>query len=391
MVTLANKTFKNVALIMAAGKGMRLGGAVPKQFLPFRNNTMLAQAINAFLHHPRVDAVRVVIGKGDEQLYADCTASFTSPKLLAPVMGGQERSHSVWNGLNSLAEYLPQNVLIHDGARPFVDQPLISRVLDELENYKGVIPGIAVVDTLKRCSEGMIEKTVDRSHLYKAQTPQGFHYSTLVAAHQNCENSLNFTDDAGLLEKQGIPVRIVPGSPENIKITFLEDIQKMTSFSLNIDVRTGHGIDVHALGSGEGVTLLGVFIPADFSLIGHSDADVGLHSLTDALLGTIADGDIGQHFNPKDNQWKGCDSAVFLKDAVRRVHEKRGRINHVDVTIMGERPKIGAFRSQMIARLAEILAIDPSRVSVKATTTEKLGFIGREEGLAAFATATVVF
>ena len=392
---ISSSHYKTIALIVAGGRGSRLGASLPKQYLELGGSPVLTPTIGAFLNHPQIDAVRVVIGTGDEPLYAQCIAAFSSPKLLAPVTGGVERHHSVRLGLSSLEGFSPHSVLIHDGARPYVSQALISRVLEGLTHYKGAVPGLAVTDTKKRAINGIIESTVDRSNLYKVQTPQGFDYLTILAAHRTFGNGPSFTDDASLLEQLGIPVKIVAGEPENIKITTREDMEKMQNPTLpsskGIDIRVGHGIDVHALEPGNGVTLLGIFIPADFSLIGHSDADVGLHSLTDALLGAIGDGDIGHHFNPKDDRWKGCDSAVFLKDATRRVREKGGRINHVDVTLMGERPKIAPWRTQMIAKVAEILEIDTSRVSVKATTTEKLGFIGREEGLAAFATATVVF
>jgi 2-C-methyl-D-erythritol 4-phosphate cytidylyltransferase/2-C-methyl-D-erythritol 2,4-cyclodiphosphate synthase len=316
-------------------------------------------------------------------------SSFNSLKLLSPVVGGLERSISVRLGLESLESFAPDNVLIHDGARPYVSRELVTRVIQALQQHKGVVPGVADVDTLKRASQKAIEATIDRRDLYQAQTPQGFDYLTILAAHQKLQHVSNLTDDASLLEHLSIPVQIVEGEAKNRKITTFEDIE---GEAMPIpDIRVGHGIDVHAIGPGEGVMILGIFIPVNFSLIGHSDADVGLHSLTDALLGTIGDGDIGQHFNPKDDRWKNADSSLFLQEAARRVREKQGKISHVDVTILGERPKIMPYRGQMIIKVAEILGIEASRVSVKATTTEKLGFVGREEGLAAFATATVVF
>lgn len=350
---------------------------------------MLERSIKAFLDNPHIDAVRVVIGPEDDNLYAHVTSRLSCPKLLPPVRGGSERSQSVRLGLESLEDFSPRHVLIHDAARPFASQELISRVMQELRGYKGVIPGVAVADTLKRAPQGVIEATVDRRGLYHAQTPQGFDYPTILSAHRALRDVEGLTDDTSLLERLSIPVRMVAGDPENRKITTPEDM-KGDLMSVP-DIRVGHGIDVHAIGPGEGVMILGVFIPAPFSLIGHSDADVGLHSLTDALLGAVGDGDIGQHFNPRDDRWKGADSSLFLKDAARRIQERGGAISHVDVTILGERPKIAPWRDHMRERVAEILGIEASRVSVKATTTEKLGFVGREEGLAAFATATVAF
>lgn len=380
---------KTIALIVAAGRGLRVGSSKPKQYQLINGRSILEQSIMAFLAHPKVDAIRVVIGSADDEMYQQSISSLTSAKLLPSVSGGDERSDSVRMGLESLESLSPQHILIHDGARPFVSMDLISRVLEGLEKHKGVIPCIPVVDTLKLAPNHLIKKTIDRNDLYHAQTPQGFDYQSILDAHRSLVNVKNITDDASLLEHLGIPVHIVMGNQMNKKITTTDDI-KGESMSVP-DIRVGHGIDVHAIGPGDHVTLLGVKIPMSFSLIGHSDADVGLHSLTDALLGAIGEGDIGQHFSPNDPLWKDADSSLFLKDAGRRVLEKGGQISHLDITFIGERPKISAFRDQMINRVAELLAIERSRVSVKATTTEKLGFIGREEGLACFATATVVF
>lgn len=382
--------FTTIALIMAAGRGQRMGSILPKQYLPLTGQqSILEKSIKAFLENSHIDAVRVVIGKEDHTHYDHAIRTISSDKLLPPIIGGEERCTSVRLGLRSLADFSPQFVLVHDGARPFVSQDLIDRVQASLQKHQGVIPGIPVVDTLKRGDAHQnIAETVERQNLYQAQTPQGFHYKTILEAHQTLQNTSNLTDDARLLEHLNIPVHLIPGDPQNKKITTPEDF-KGESMPLP-DIRVGHGIDVHALGPGNGLTILGIFIPTNFSLIGHSDADVGLHSLTDALLGTIGDGDIGQHFNPQEERWKGADSTLFLIDAARRVQEKGGQISHVDITLLGERPKFSPYRSQMIEKVSEILKIDTSRVSVKATTTEKLGFLGRKEGLAAFATATVI-
>jgi 2-C-methyl-D-erythritol 4-phosphate cytidylyltransferase/2-C-methyl-D-erythritol 2,4-cyclodiphosphate synthase len=381
--------YKTIALIMAAGRGARAGGALPKQYRSINGRWILEQSISAFLNHPEVDAVRVVIGHQDQELYTQVATSLESSKLMPSVLGGEERQESVRLGLDSLESFSPQTVLIHDGARPFIDSQTISRVIGALEHHQGAIPGIAVVDTLKRTSNSIIDTTLERRGVCQAQTPQGFNFSTILSAHRALQKESNFTDDASLLEHLNIPVVVVAGDLKNRKITTPEDV-KGDPMSVP-DIRVGHGIDVHAIGPGEGVTILGIFIPTGFSLIGHSDADVGLHSLVDALLGAIGDGDIGQHFNPKDDQWKGANSVVFLKDAARRVRELDGKISHVDITIIGEYPKVSPYREQMRLKVAEILGIELQRVSVKATTTEKLGFLGREEGLAAFATATVVF
>lgn len=383
------KSYHTIALVMAAGRGLRMGGDVPKQYQFINGRSILEQSITALLNHQSIDAVRVVIGPHDHDLYEKATEVLNSSKLLNPVIGGQVRSESVRLGLESIESLSPKYVLIHDGARPFVTPHIIARVLEGLNHHRGVIPGVEMVDTLKFAPQGNIETTIDRRGLYQAQTPQGFDFSTIITVHREMKDVSNLTDDASLLERVNIPVHIVPGEHENKKITTPDDLKGERMFVP--DIRVGHGIDVHAIGPGEDVIILGIKIPIGFSLIGHSDADVGFHSLTDALLGAISDADIGQHFNPKDERWKGENSSMFLKDAARRVREKGGNISHVDITLIGEQPKIAPYRDKMIKNVSEILEIEPNRVSVKATTTEKLGFLGREEGLASFATATVIF
>ncbi|MBM3468141.1 MAG: bifunctional 2-C-methyl-D-erythritol 4-phosphate cytidylyltransferase/2-C-methyl-D-erythritol 2,4-cyclodiphosphate synthase [Alphaproteobacteria bacterium] len=385
----SSKSFKTIALIMAAGRGQRVGGPIPKQYQSLhKQGPILAQTLSTFLRHPEVDAVRVIIREGDEKFYKECTHNFSSTKLLPPLTGGQERYDSVRLGLESLSSNTPRYVLIHDGARPFVTSGLITQVLRSLRDHKAVIPGVGVVDTLKRVTQNSVQNTVERKEIYCIQTPQGFDYETILNAYNSLKDFQNITDDASVLERLGMPVHMVQGEAANRKITIKEDMRGETMVVPNI--RVGHGIDVHAIAPGEGVTILGIFIPCNFSLIGHSDADVGLHCITDALLGAIGDGDIGEHFNPNDERWKGADSTVFLKDALRRVRERGGKISHVDVTLLGEGPKVAPYRAQMKTKVAEILELDASQVSVKATTTERLGFIGREEGLAAFATATII-
>ncbi len=380
-------------VIVAAGKGTRLSSHLPKQYLPLGHQSILKHTIDAFLDHDPSFLIQVVISDSDQLIYEK---SIENASLLPPVVGCKTRQESVFNGLKALEKHHPDYVLIHDAARPFIKGKLISDVLRELNEYTGAIPAIPIVDTIKREGDGQaIETTIDRQGLWRAQTPQAFHFGTIFEAHQRLSAEQDLTDDASLLEKENIPIKLVMGCEDNFKITTAEDYkkaQKMTQSLPSIpDVRLGHGVDVHATEPGEGVWLLGIFIPASFRLIGHSDADVGLHSLCDAIFGAISDGDIGQHFPPTDPQWKGADSKIFLQYAGEKVKEKGAILTHVDVTILGECPKISPHRQHMQQTVAQILKIDPNRVSIKATTTEKLGFIGRGEGLMAMATATVVF
>lgn len=372
---------KIFALIVAGGQGSRFGTELPKQYYPLNNKTVIYHAVAAFLKHPQITGIQVVIGKETESFYESALKGIN---LLPPTFGGSTRQESVYKGLQALKQHTPDLVLIHDAARPYITGTLIDRVINALENADACIPVISVADTIKRTENNIVKETIDRSTLRRVQTPQGFNFSTIFSLHQQFANNPTFTDDALLCEAGGIPVHCVEGEEENIKITVAKDLQKM------IDIRVGNGIDVHQIGPGEGVTIFGCYIPCGFSLIGHSDADVGLHSITDALLGTIGDADIGYHFSPKDERWRGADSAQFLKHAADKVRALGGKINHIDATLMGEKPKVSPLREKMRQRVAEILEIDVSRVSIKATTTEKLGFCGREEGLAALATATVI-
>ncbi|MBY0462525.1 MAG: 2-C-methyl-D-erythritol 4-phosphate cytidylyltransferase [Alphaproteobacteria bacterium] len=372
---------KIFALIVASGLGNRFGGDLPKQYCPLNGKTVIYQAIVPFLNHPAIIGVQVVIGKGTEALYESALHDLN---LLPVTYGGATRQESVFKGLQALKIHEPDFVLIHDAARPYVTSALIDRVIHTLDQAKACIPVISVTDTIKRIENSVVKETIDRSTLRRVQTPQGFDFRTIFSLHQQFSDKPTFTDDALLCETGGVPVHCVEGEEDNIKITVTKDLQAM------IDIRVGNGIDVHQIGPGDGVTIFGCYIPCGFSLIGHSDADVGLHSITDALLGTIADADIGYHFSPKDERWRGADSAQFLKHAAERVRAAGGKINHIDATLIGEKPKVSPLREEMRQRVAEILEIDISRVSIKATTTEKLGFCGREEGLAAMATATVI-
>ncbi len=378
-----------VALVVGAGRGRRFGGDVPKQYRLLAGEPMLRRTLRAFAEHPGVDAVRAVIHPDDRDLYDDAVAELP---LLDPVPGGASRQDSVRLGLQSLIERAPDRVLIHDAARPFPSPDLIGRVIAALDGAAGAIPAVPVADTLKRGdSAGLVAGTVDRRGLWRAQTPQGFHFGVILAAHWAAMGRDDLTDDAAVAETTGTAVALVPGSEENVKVTTQEDLDKAARGlgGGTPEFRTGSGFDVHRLVEGDRVTLCGVEIPHDRRLDGHSDADVAMHALTDAVLGAIAEGDIGSHFPPTDEKWRGAPSDVFLRHAADLVSRRGGAITHVDVTIICERPKIGPHRDAMRDRLATLLGVAADRVSVKATTSEKLGFTGRGEGIAAQASATV--
>ena len=385
-----------VALIVAAGRGARAGAGGPKQYRPLGEETVIAHTLRAFLAHPAVDAVRVVIHRDDHDLYRDAVAPIAGdPKLLPPVEGGAERQDSVRLGLDSLVEATPKKVLIHDAARPFVDQAVIARVCDALDVHQGAIAALPVFDTIKKADGGdapCIDATVPRDRLWRAQTPQGFHFDKIVAAHAAAAGG-QFTDDAAVAEAAGLSVQLTQGSPDNMKITQADDFGMAEILlgrrTMTFEFRSGQGFDVHQFEQGSKVTLCGVDISHDKKLKGHSDADVGMHALTDALLGAIGAGDIGDHFPPSDPQWKGAASDIFLRKAAELIADRHGAIANCDVTLICEEPRIGPHRDAMRAALAEILQIDIDRISVKATTTEKLGFTGRGEGIAAMASASV--
>lgn len=378
-----------VALVVAAGRGTRFGGAVPKQYGPLAGRAVLRHAVDALLRHPGVHAVRAVIHPDDRALYDRALAGL---ELAEPVPGGASRAESVRNGLEALAASAPRHVLVHDGARPLIDPATVSRVLAALDTHVGAVPAVPVADTLKRASDqGMVAATVPRSGLWRAQTPQGFRFDRLLAAHRARPDGVEPTDDAQLLELAGEMVAIVQGSEDNIKITHDGDLARAERLFAQPagDIRVGTGIDVHAFAEGDHVWLAGIRIPHERGLSGHSDADVALHALTDAVLGAIGAADIGHHFPPSDPQWRGAASDRFLAHAAELVARRGGAIVHADVTIICERPKVGPHRERMVARIAGILGIAADRVSVKATTTEGLGFTGRREGIAAQAAATV--
>lgn len=376
---------ETIALVLAAGKGKRLPGDVPKQYRDLAGAPVLRRALDAFARHARIDAVRVVFDPADALPYARATEGLA---LLDPVPGGAERQDSVRRGLESLEARRPARVLIHDGARPFPDERLIDRLIDALDAAPGAIAAIPVVDTLWRAGDDGAETLVPRQGLWRAQTPQAFRYADILAAHRAAAG-LNLTDDAAVARHAGLRVSLVMAGEENFKITTESDLSRAARALARTDIRTGTGFDVHKFGPGDGVWLCGVRVPHDATLDGHSDADVGIHALVDALLGAIGAADIGAHFPPTDARWKGAASDRFLAHAAALVRERGGEIRHVDVTLICERPKVGPHREAMRAALARILDIDVARVSVKATTTEGLGFAGRREGIAAQAAATV--
>lgn len=392
----ANPT-ATAALIVAAGRGVRAGSEeLAKQYRPIGGDAVLTRCINAFISHPAIDIVQVVIGADDAALYH--AAAPDSARLLPPVTGADTRQGSVLAGLNALAATQPPGrVLIHDAARPFTSADLISRVVDGLEQAEAVVPTLPVTSTLKAVdAQDTVTATVPREGLFTAETPQGFRFSTILAAHQKAQaKGSEFTDDAAIAEWAGIPVRAVAGQAGNIKLTTASDIaeadRRLAGEALlgTGDIRVGNGYDVHAFGPGSEVMLGGIAIPHSHALKGHSDADVGLHALTDAVLGALADGDIGSHFPPSDPQWKDVSSDRFLAHAMRRLTARGGIVSHLDLTLIAEAPKIGPHRDAMRKRIAEICGIDVERVGVKATTSEGLGFTGRGEGIAAQATATI--
>jgi len=383
---------KTAALIVAAGRGTRSGAPLPKQYAAMGGGTVLGRTLNTFLACPAVDVVQVVIAPADAQLYASATAAFMG-RLLPAVAGAATRQGSVRAGLAALVPHAPDVVLIHDAVRPFVAAKTINGVLQALRTTSAAVAAVPLADTLKQANElGQVAATLDRTGLWRAQTPQGFRFADILAAHQAAASAgLELTDDAAVAEWAGLAVALVPDSAANIKLTTPEDLAMADSRApLVPDVRTGSGFDVHRLIAGDHVWLCGVRIPHTHALLGHSDADVGLHALTDALLGAIGDGDIGQHFSDKDPRWKGAASHIFLADAARRVRARGGAIGNADVTLLCEAPRIAKYRDEMRARIAQILEIEVSRIGVKATTTEGLGFTGRREGIAALAAATVI-
>lgn len=382
---------KTAALIVAAGKGVRAGGDTPKQYQMVSGAMILTRTIKAMLASPQIDELRVCIHPDHGALYENAITGINDDRLGPPVFGGAERAVSARAGLRALtrADY----VLIHDGARPFVTRTIIQNVLSKLSDYDGAIAAVEVVDALRRSQNGICGDVIPRGDLWRAQTPQGFHFDAILAAHE-ANDDPTLGDDAEVAQRAGLEITMAAGAAENFKITTPADFARAErQVQMMTEYRTGQGFDVHAFAAlgpdDEGVILCGVTIPFAQRLSGHSDADVAMHALTDALFGAIAEGDIGQWFPPSDMQWKGAASHIFLEKAVERIGARGGRVINCDVTIICEAPKIGPHAAAMRIELAKIMQVDADRVSVKATTSERLGFTGRGEGIAAMATATV--
>ena len=382
------------AVIVAGGSGLRAGGEKPKQYQLIGGRPVIWWTCRAFLEHPDVTHVQAVIGEGHETMFAESVAGLPIP---LPVIGGSTRQESCRIGIEAVGRHQPDKVLIHDAARPFVSTRLIDDVIAWLDRFEAVVPGMPVAETLKYAPGGVVNRTVDRSGIWAAQTPQGFAYDKILAAYRKAEaeQTAGLTDDASVAEHAGIAISMISGQLENRKLTTAEDIviadRDMTGRQLqNLpDIRVGQGIDIHSFEPGDAVTLCGVAIPHSQRLNGHSDADVAMHALTDAILGTIGEGDIGTHFPPSDPQWKGAASSIFLKKAMALLEAKGGLIANADITILAEAPKIAPHVPAMRAYLSPLLHADPSRIAIKATTMEKLGAIGRKEGIMAYATVTV--
>jgi 2-C-methyl-D-erythritol 4-phosphate cytidylyltransferase / 2-C-methyl-D-erythritol 2,4-cyclodiphosphate synthase len=386
------------ALIVAAGRGSRAGEGIPKQYRDLKGQPVLTRTLTGFLSHPEIDQVLVVIHPDDRDLYEASIAAFAplSATLLPCVYGGDTRQDSVRNGLEALADSAPDIVLVHDAARPFASSELIDRAIQAAQRQDAAVPGTPVTDTIKVIgSQSEVVSTPDRASLRAVQTPQAFRFASLLNAHRKAasEGLHNFTDDGALAEWAGLPVHVFEGEGSNIKLThpadFLEAERRLKGSPMTYLTKLGTGFDVHAFGDGDHVWLGGIKVPHDRGVIAHSDGDVILHALTDALLGALADGDIGTHFPPSDPQWRGASSDRFLAHAVSLVRERGGIVDHLDTTLLCEKPRLGPHREAMRQRIAEIAGLRLDQVSLKATTTEKLGFTGRGEGIAAQAAATI--
>jgi len=385
------KTDRSAAILVAAGRGLRAGAGGPKQYRVIGGQTVIYRAMQAFCDHPQVFAVQPVVNLDDSAMFNEAARGLRHE---SPVAGGATRQASVHAGLEALVARKPDIVLIHDAARPFVTSAVISRAIEAAGRTGAAVPTVAVTDTIKQVgATGNVEATPDRATLRIAQTPQTFRFDVILEAHRRAarEGRSDFTDDAALAEWAGLTVATFEGDAANMKLTTPEDFvrEEARLGAMLGDIRTGTGYDVHAFGDGDHVMICGVRVPHSRGFLAHSDGDVGLHALVDAILGALADGDIGSHFPPSDAKWKGASSDRFLKYAIDRVATRGGRVANLEVTLICERPKIGPLRDAMRTRIAEISGIDISRIAVKATTSERLGFTGREEGIAATASATI--
>lgn len=371
------------AVIVAAGRGTRAGGEIPKQWQRLGDQQVASYALQTFRDHPRIHHLVLVMSPDD--IAAGITPDI-APDAIVP--GGATRKESVLAGIEALTDHV-DFVLIHDAARPLISASTIDRVLDALATHQGAAPALPVTDTLWHGQNGKVTGLQNRDSLYRAQTPQGFHLDLLLAAHQ--VSDAEATDDVAVARAAGLDVAIVQGDEENIKITTPGDFARAKKLmGQQMDIRCGNGYDVHRFGPGDHVWLCGVQVPHSRSLQGHSDADVGMHAVTDAIYGALGMGDIGQHFPPSDPQWKGAASHIFLEHAVKLADELGFAIGNVDCTLVCEHPKIGPHQAAMKAALAGIMGLDAERISVKATTSERLGFTGREEGIASLATVTLI-
>jgi 2-C-methyl-D-erythritol 4-phosphate cytidylyltransferase / 2-C-methyl-D-erythritol 2,4-cyclodiphosphate synthase len=382
------------AVIVAGGSGLRAGGERPKQYQLIGGKPVIRWTLEAFLNHPLVSHVQAVIGEGHESLFSEATQGLHLPQ---PVQGGNNRQESCRLGVEACAGENVSKILIHDAARPFVSNAVISNVIAALDQCDAVVPGLPVADTMKFAPDGIVVRTVDRGSMWFVQTPQGFTYEKILAAHRQAarEARSGFTDDAAVAEFHGLEVRIAAGEQANRKLTTAHDVKAADKdlaerlFVARPDVRTGQGIDFHVFEDGDGVILCGVKIPHHQKLKGHSDADVAMHALTDAILGAIGEVDIGVHFPPSDQRWKGVSSSTFLLKAMELLAQRKGIIANVDITILAELPRVSPHLANMKSSLAPLLQVSPDRIAIKATTTEEMGAIGRKEGIAAFAVATV--
>ncbi|MEO1531632.1 MAG: bifunctional 2-C-methyl-D-erythritol 4-phosphate cytidylyltransferase/2-C-methyl-D-erythritol 2,4-cyclodiphosphate synthase [Pseudomonadota bacterium] len=393
---------KVAAVIVAAGRGRRMGGPVPKQYQRIAGQMVLRRTLDAALACPRITTVLTAITEDCRSLYEEATLGLDDTRLASPVPGGAERADTVRLALEALADAGPDIVLVHDAARPFASPTLWEALIDAASGTEGAIAAEPVVDALwaegtgAAAPMGCCDEPRPRAGLWRAQTPQAFPYAALLAAHRTeaTSEAPSALDDAEVFRRAGGTVRLVPGEPDNFKITTPADLARAERLVAEkeppMDVRTGHGFDVHRFGPGDHVMLCGVAVPHSHGLVGHSDADVGLHALADAIYGALAEGDIGTHFPPSDPQWKGAESHVFLAHAGARVAARGGRISNLDVTLLCERPKIGPHSAAMRTEIGRILGLDPGRIGLKATTMERMGFIGREEGMGCIATATVI-
>jgi 2-C-methyl-D-erythritol 4-phosphate cytidylyltransferase/2-C-methyl-D-erythritol 2,4-cyclodiphosphate synthase len=380
------------AIIVAAGRGERAGSASPKQYRQLAGEPVLRRSLRLFAAHPQVQTVQPVIDLNHAEHFRQ--AALGLERLRAAVAGGNTRQASVLAGLIAIESAAPDIVLVHDAARPFASRELVDRALAAVKATGAAVPALPLSDTIKSVdTDGIVKETLDRSGLRAVQTPQAFAFDPLLAAHRRAAEAgrNDFPDDASLAEWAGLKVTTFPGDANNLKLTDSNDFERAIAMeaAATLDVRTGTGFDIHRFGPGDHVMLGGVKISHVSGLIGHSDADVLLHAVTDAILGSIAEGDIGGHFPPSDPQWRNASSDHFLAHAVSLVHARKGQIAHIDATILCEAPRIAPHAEAIRSRIAGVAGIDVARVSVKATTTEGLGFLGRGEGIAAMATATV--